>query len=219
VVLYTDSLPPYSTYYYGQGSEGYTEWDDSSGDTFPNPNLLSAQSFTVRISANPVSKGLNITSALVDHEANTSDEEYHGSPQGGSSDSVAMFHGVAAPGDDILEEEYTFDQWGSHPTNTGAYHHHGANAGSEAAMAFLGITVDFYGIMCDGTVLLGCNELDGTSVSGSLDAQAGHTGTIKDSETTYFTDRYHIHLCDANGNYSLAPEIQYYQDCGSPPPM
>ena len=225
VVIITENLPPYKTYYYGEGHANYAAWDDRGGDYHPNPNTLGAQTISARIPSSPVAQGLTITSSLVDLQAQTSNEEYSGGPQGISTDSIAMFNSTAAPGDDILEEEYTFDEWGSHPAGT-TYHHHGANAGSLAALQYSGLVSsttpgstqpEVHGIMCDGTVLLGCLELDGSAVSGSLDAQNGHVGDIKDSSATYFSGRYHIHMCASLGNYGLAPEIQNYEDCGIVP--
>ncbi|HNC96715.1 MAG TPA: hypothetical protein PKW90_11355 [Myxococcota bacterium] len=222
VVVVTQNLPPYKTYYYGEGNPNYAEWDDRGGAYHPNPSTLAAGTISMRVPSNPVSKGLTINDSLVDLQAETSDEEYNLGPAGVSPDSVAMFNSVAAPGDDILQEEFTFDEWGSHPAGT-EYHHHGANAGALAALQYSGLVSsitpgssepEVYGIMCDGTVLLGCLELDGSTVSGSLDAQNGHVGDIKEGSTTHFSGRYHIHMCADLGHYGLSPEIQAYQDCG-----
>jgi hypothetical protein len=222
VVITTENLPPYKTYYYGEGNPNYAEWDDRGGAYHPNPSTLAAGTISVRVPSNPTSKGLTIDSSIVDLEAQTSSEEFNLGPAGVCTDSVAMFNSVAAPGDDILQEEFTFDEWGSHPAGT-EYHHHGANAGSLAALQYSGLVSsttpgstepEVYGVMCDGTVLLGCLELDGSTVSGSLDAQNGHVGDIKDSSATYFTGRYHIHMCASLGHYGLSPEIQAYEDCG-----
>jgi hypothetical protein len=222
VVIVTQNLPPYKTYYYGEGHPNYAEWDDRGGAYHPNPSTLAAGTISVRVPSSPVSKGLTIDDSIVDLQAQTSNEEYNLGPAGISPDSVAMFNSVAAPGDDILQEEFTFDEWGAHPAGT-QYHHHGANAGALAALQYSGLVSsttpgssepEVYGVMCDGTVLLGCLELDGSTVSGSLDAQNGHVGDIKEGSTTHFVNRYHIHMCADLGHYGLAPEIQAYEDCG-----
>lgn len=229
VAMGTSSLPPYLTYYYGPDSPNYAPWDDQGGTTAPNPNYLSAQNVLVLVPSDPVAKGLTIDSSLVDLQAGTSGDEYQGGPVGVSPDSVAAYNATAAPGDDILEEQYTFDEWGAHPDPRGSYHHHQANRGALAALLAAGLVttdvpgeaeVEVYGVMCDGTVLLGCTELDGSAVdASSLDAQNGHVGDIVDPDgTSYFSGRYHTHLCEALGNYGLAPEIQYYERCGVGPP-
>ena len=76
--------------------------------------------------------------------------------------------------------------------------------------------IEVYGIMCDGTVILGCTELDGSSPNSiELDAQNGHIHDLIDGEdTTHFTERYHTHICpDQFSNHKFTPELQYYDDC------
>ncbi len=221
VVLATESLPPYTTYYYGEGHEMYADWDDQGGTTEPNPNVIAALTVRVVVPAEPVAKGLDISAAIVDHQMATSDEEYVPGPVGVAPDSVSNFNATAGVGDDIFEEELSFDEWDAHPTQNGEYHHHGANRGTLEALDFLGVDETVYGIMCDGTVLLGCDELDGGTVDvDTLDAQDGHVGDIIDLDgTVHFTGRYHAHVCpDYNGS-GLYPEIQYYDACDSGPTM
>jgi hypothetical protein len=73
--------------------------------------------------------------------------------------------------------------------------------------------IELFGIMCDGTVMLGCTELDGSAPdTADLDAQGGHVADIVDEEgTTHFTNRYHTHVCASI--HEFAPEIQYYDTC------
>ncbi|MBM4389944.1 MAG: YHYH protein [Deltaproteobacteria bacterium] len=219
VVLATDSLPPYATYYYGADHEMYAEWDDQGGETSPNPSTIEALTVRVVVPADPVARGLDITAARVDHQMGTSDEEYVAGSVGVAPDSVANFNATAAPGDDIFEEELTFDEWDAHPTPNGEYHHHGANRGALAALDFLGVDATVFGVMCDGTVLLGCDELDGSAVDiDTLDAQDGHVGDIVDLDgTVHFSGRYHAHVCAHYNGFGLYPEIQYYDDCDSAP--
>lgn len=158
---------------------------------------------------------------MVDGEAGTSNEEYRGDFQGIGLDGTALFAGVAAPGDLLSEEEYTFDLYEGHPTDLGVYHHHGANPAALAVLEWLGevttsvpgeAEVELFGMMCDGTAVLGCTELDGSAVSADgLDAQNGHVGTLADAAgTVLFTERYHVHACAALGR-TYTPEIQYYE--------
>jgi hypothetical protein len=79
---------------------------------------------------------------------------------------------------------------------------------------------EIYGIMCDGTVVLGCTEADGTAPAGDLDAQGGHVHDVGDGTTTWFTARYHTHVCESGRRFT--PEIRYYEACpveggGGPP--
>jgi hypothetical protein len=221
VVFHATSLPPHPSAYYPEGDANHVAWDDRGGQWHQNPNEISAQELLMKIPVDPTPKGITITEAMVDEQAGTSQEEYRGDFQGIGLDGTALFTGVAAPGDLITEEEYTFDLYEGHPTDVGVYHHHGANPAALAVLVWLGVDtttvpgsaeVELYGMMCDGTAVLGCTELDGTAVTADeLDAQNGHVATLKAADgTTLFTDRYHVHACAALGR-TLTPEIQYYE--------
>ncbi len=223
VLVRTADLPPHLTYYYGEDAANFVEWDDRGGDYHPNPGTLAAQDFTVRVPRSPVAKGLTIDVALVDLQAETSDEEYGLGPAGVALDSVAYFNATAAPGDDILDEQWTFDTYEAHPAGP-EYHYHADTPGPLEVLVDRGIIaaatngtaeIELFGIMCDGTVLLGCTELDGSAPETTdFDAQNGHVGELIDEEgTLHFSDRYHTHLCDSLGHFGLAPEIQYYDAC------
>ena len=104
------------------------------------------------------------------------------------------------------------------------YHDHSPNPGQLAVMVYNGYAttnvagsaeIELYGIMCDGTVVLGCTELDGsTPSSADFDAQNGHLGDIVGADgTVYFTGRYHTHVCPGQFADAYFPEIQYYQAC------
>jgi hypothetical protein len=212
VVLYSNGLPPHPSPYYPTDDPNWEAFDSRTGEWHQNPNTIAEQDITVRIPVDPTPKGITITDDLVDRSAGDSTDEYHGATQGISPDGTMFFAGFAAPGDDISEEEYTFDLYEGHPEMTGTYHHHGSNPAAEAVMAANDLSVDFYGVMCDGTVVIGCDELDGTAISGDLDAQNGHLADIADPDgRVLFTERYHIHACDDLGGH-LTPEIQYYDD-------
>jgi hypothetical protein len=73
--------------------------------------------------------------------------------------------------------------------------------------------LEVYGMMCDGTLVLGCTELDGTTAdTASLDAQGGHVADVKDAAgTVHFAQRYHTHVCATGRRFT--PEIQYYATC------
>ena len=212
LVITTRGLPPHRSYYYGASSPNYEAWDARGGAYHANPNTLSEHDATFTIPLDPVSRGLTITAGLVDGVVNTSGSEYHGGSVGVALDSTLLFDALAAPGDDISQEQYTFDEWNAHPAPSGEYHYHEGSPGPLAVLARTGTTgVEAYGLMCDGTVVLGCTELDGSTPDQSdLDAQNGHTGTVGT-----LTARYHVHLCPSWTAHPrpYTPEIQAYSTC------
>ena len=129
-------------------------------------------------------------------------------PAGVALDGVALFNPLAAPGDDIEDEKYTFDSNEGHPQQQGAYHYHAVAVGPLAVLQALGLTtsetpgdaeIELYGVMCDGTVVLGAKELDGSAAGSDLDLQAGHIhDLVNGNGTVMLENRYHIHM---------APEI------------
>lgn len=215
LLVQSTGLPPHKSPYYEETDPNWEAWDDRGGDWHQNPNVIAYQVMVLQIPLDPTPKGLTITAEMVDQSAGTSDEEYHAEQQGLGLDGTALYTGTAAPGDVIADEEYTFDTWEGHPQNTGQYHHHGNNPAALAVLALVGEshTVEFYGVMCDGTFVLGCDELDGSAVgSGALDPQNGHTSDIVGPDgSTFASSRYHVHACEALGR-TLTPEIQYYDD-------
>lgn len=221
--VYSVDLPPHPSPYYAEDSDNWEAFDDRGGAWHQNPNQIAAQEMLLSLPLDPVAKGIEVSEDMVDESAGTHDEEYHGAFQGLGPDGTALFTGVAAPGDSIADEEYTFDLYEGHPTDRGTYHHHGANPAALAVLSWLGLTdteepgageVELYGVMCDGTVVLGCTELDGAD-PGALDAQNGHVADVVDPDgSVLFAGRYHTHACAALGR-TLTPEIQYYEgECG-----
>ncbi len=226
VAIATVNLPPHTSPYYPTNDPNYEAFDDRGGTHFQNPNVLAEQAMTITVPVEPTAKGITITDDMVDLSAGTSDEEYPGG-NGVSLDGTVIFAAMAAPGDDITQEDQTFDTWEAHPEGTGVYHHHGPNPAALTVLEALGMVttttpgeaeVEVYGIMCDGTVLLGCTEADGSAVdTADLDAQNGHLHDIVAASGTWFTDRYHTHVCTAFG-HAYMPEIQYYEGCATPRP-
>jgi hypothetical protein len=219
VVLKSTDLPPHVSPYWPATDPNHVAFDTQGGTRTQNPNTLKAQALTIRIPMAPVAKGLTITKAMVNAKAGDSAEEYNfgdGGAGGLALDGVAIFHGVAAPGDDIAQEAHTFDKYEGHPQNSGVYHYHSPSPGPLEVLAAAKITgIELYGVMCDGALLLGCTELDGKQPDGKdFDAQNGHVHDIAADGTTYFTQRYHTHLCPATFPADpYAPEIQYYKTC------
>jgi len=226
VVIKSNDLPPHRSAYYNKTDPNWIAFDTQGGQRIQNPNRISAQAITIQIPMSPVPKGLTIDTTLVDRMAGTSMQEYRPGVAGVSLDGVAMFNGVAAPGDDIAQEEFTFDSYEAHPEMRGMYHYHAASPGPLEVLQAVGAgltsttpgsaEIELYAIMCDGTLVLGCTEFDGTAPDpSSFDAQNGHVGDITGKNgAVYFMGRYHTHVCRAKfPKDRYAPEIQYYKEC------
>jgi hypothetical protein len=219
VTIESAGLPPHPSSYYPADDPNWEEFDTSRGPEYhENPNTLSAKTIAITIPDEPVAKGLPaIGVGIVDGEAGNSPYEYALGTIGVALDSVALYSGVAGPGDDLDDEVFTFDDYNAHPSPDGTYHYHTIMPGPMEVIAWLGedTAIEVYGVLCDGTVVLGCTELDGSEVTATLDAQGGHVGDLVDVDgMTHFTDRYHTHVC-ADG-HAYTPEIQYYTACDMP---
>lgn len=223
VTVATEALPPHLSYYYGATSPSFAPFDTSRGAQYrANPNLLAQKAIKITVPAAPTSKGLIINAALVDATVGTSTEEYGLGAVGVALDSVPLFNPLARPGDDIEAEKFTFDAYDAHPAPDGTYHYHQSSSGPLEVLAAAGLTtsttpgaasVEVYGMMCDGTLVLGCKELDGSvPAAAGLDAQGGHVGDVADGKgTVHFAARYHTHVCPTGRKYT--PEIQFYTTC------
>jgi hypothetical protein len=217
----TDGLPPHPSAYYASTHPNYVEWDDRGGTHNKNPNELAEINYTMTVPTDPVAKGITIDASNVDNAMNTSDDEYSGGPVGIALNGVAIFAAMAAPGDELAAEAFTFDVYEGHPAGT-TYHYHFETPGPLEVLVDRGISdasdpgagsVEMYGMMCDGTVVLGCTELDGSAPDDSdFDAQNGHIHDLGDGTTTHFENRYHTHVCpDQWSAYPFFPEIAYYE--------
>lgn len=205
VVISTRNLPPHPSAYYPTGDPNYVAFDTSGGN-MQIPGTIVEQDITLTIPSAPVAKGITIDESLLDGMLMTSDEEYRPGATGVALNSVAFFSGAAAMGMNVADEARTFDAYEAHHAN-GNYHYHGQTPGPLEVLERAGIVtsttpgdaeVELYAIMCDGTLVLGCTELDGSAPStGDLDAQGGHTPDIADEGGTQFTARYHTHVCPA----------------------
>lgn len=226
VQFYSHNLPPHKSAYYSPGDANWEQWDDRGGEYHQNPNTIVTQESLVWIASEPVSRGIVVTTDLVDGTGGTSEYEYPGGAVGMGLDGVVTFSGVAGPGDDIAEEQYSFDTWAGHPQEQGVYHHHSPNPAQLAVMVYNGYAstnvpgdaeIELYGIACDGTVILGCTEMDGSvPASTDFDAQNGHvTDVVGPDGTVYFPDRYHTHVCPGEYPDAFFPEIQYYAECST----
>jgi len=225
VSISSNGLPPHRSYYYGAGNANYEDFDTTRGAQYhANPNRIATKNFSFSIPNAPTSRSLTVTSSLVDGTIGTNSNEYSMGPAGVALDGVALFNPLAGPGDNIENEKYTFDVFNGHPPPDGTYHYHTSTKGPLEVLLKAGLitdatpgsaSIELYGIMCDGTPVLGCKELDESSPAGALDAQGGHTHDLKDKAgTTLLAGRYHAHVCPTSATgRKFTPEIQYYSTC------
>ncbi|HLL06595.1 MAG TPA: YHYH protein [Myxococcaceae bacterium] len=225
VVITTQSLPPHRSAYYGTSHPNYAPFDTSRGPQYKqNPNTIATLNVRLTIPMQPTPKGLTISPAMIDGVVGTSTHEYSLGAVGVALDSVALFNPLAAPGDSIEQEQYTFDSYNAHPTQRGEYHYHTTSPGPLEVLKAKGLVttsqpgaaeLEVLGIFCDGTVVLGCTELNGaTPQSADFDKQNGHVHDLVDKAgTVMMADRYHTHVCPSRYTYKYTPEIQYYSSC------
>jgi YHYH protein len=225
VVITGPDQPPHLSYYYGENHEQFVEFDYSRGDEYrPNPNEIEIRTFELRIPIDPTASGIVIDDNTVNLTVGDG-TDYPMGAAGVALDGAAYFNSLAAPGDDIADERYTFDSNEGHPQNAGVYHYHAVAPGPLRVLMELGAAtsdipgaaeVELYGVMCDGTVLLGGTELDGSAAGVDLDAQGGHIHDLIDSDgAVLLENRYHIHMAPEIGSdpRGLSPEAQYYDTC------
>ena len=244
VNLYYSSLPPYESWYYdveGATSSSNPNWipfESFAAGSYQNPNVISELDIVISIPVNPTPRtGVTIDTEAVDGEVGTSDYEYTMSYIGCALNGATMYNPCAAPGDVIEDEALSFDLYSGHPGG-GAYHYHTTSPGPLEVLKYKmpdvvtnttpgSAELEIFGINCDGVVVMGCTELDGSAVDPSeWDAQNGHVEDMVGADgTVYFENRYHTHICytdisddDADNNgypdHEFTPEISYYETPG-----
>lgn len=239
VNLYYTGLAPYDSWYYPQGNANHIDYVSQGQGYFQVPNAyITEYDYVVSIPVNPVARqNLVINASAVDGEVGTSNFEYPMGSVGSALNGVNMFNPCASPPDVIEDEAYSFDYYSGHPAGpSGIYHYHTTSKGPLEVLQHKGLIqtatvgsgeIEVYGIMCDGVVVLGCTELDGSDPnSADWDAQNGHVHDMVDEEgTLMFSNRYHTHVCydeitdaDTDGNgypeHEFTPEISYYKTEG-----
>ena len=225
VIISTDGVPPFRSWYFSDSHPNHIEFESQGAGYYPNPNQILSHNIEISIPINPTPKGIQITESGVDGVVGSDIHEFGMGPVGVALDGVSLFNPLAAPGDDIEDEKFSFDYYSGHPEMSGMYHYHTTSRGPLEVLEYKGLTtnstpgngeIEVYGIMCDGTVILGCVELDGSETNNSdFDAQNGHIHDLIDvGGTTHFTERYHTHIClDQFPYHKFTPELQYYDDC------
>lgn len=162
VTIATKSMPDYKSYYYSSTDICYEAF--SSTARAANPNSIASQTISMVV---PYAPTVATTATATPDGA-----------IGIALNGVAIFDNTAAPGDDIYNEEKTFDKCDGHPEKTGKYHYHsepGPISNNDYA---------FVGILRDGFPIYGRKEYaTGTTATG-LDSYGGKTGTTVDSPST-----------------------------------
>ena len=250
VNLYFSSLPPYQSWYYDvQGATSSTNpnwipFESFANGSYQNPNVIAELDIVISIPVDPTPRtGLTIDAEAVDGVVNTSDYEYPMNYIGCALNGATMYNPCAAPGDIIEDEALSFDLYNGHPGG-GAYHYHTTSPGPLEVLAYKmpdvvtnttpgSAELEIFGINCDGVVVMGCTELDGSAVDPTeWDAQNGHVSDMVGMDgTVYFENRYHTHICydditdldnddmglgEGNGypDHEFTPEISYYETPG-----
>jgi hypothetical protein len=185
VVISSTGLPDHKTpYYKGTKWESalYEAYNGANTKWSQNPNRISEFDYTFRIPLHPA-------------EA-SSKQATPGGPIGIALNGVPFFNQYAAMGAPLTGEVNSFDQYGGHPQQQGAYHYHvepfylTTKMGKDALLGFL----------LDGFPVYGPMEQGATISNSDLDAYHGH----KTATADYPDGIYHYHITDAdpylNGN-------------------
>ena len=192
ITITSTNQPDHKSMYWPVNNALYESYSEPNNPDFnKNPNAISSQSHTYKIPRYPSAAAIKESTPF--------------GPMGVSINGVAFFNQQAAPGDDILEELNTFDQYEGHPAQGGNYHYHIEPVwltelkGSDA----------FLGLLLDGFPVYGPMENGSEITNSDLDDYHGHT-----SATVEFPDGiYHYHITtdlpwiNGDGYYGTAGSI------------
>jgi len=173
ITIKSSNEPDHKSMYYPTNHALYENYEEPNNPSFmKNPNRIVAQNYEFKIPRFPI-EASNKTSTTFD-------------AMGVSVNGVVFFNQNAAPGDDILNELNTFDQFEGHPQNQGTYHYH-------IEPVWLTKTIgsdELIGVLADGFPVYGPMENGTTLSNDDLDEYHGHCGTTAD-----FPDGiYHYHI-------------------------
>jgi len=199
-IVVTKSVPTYTSYYWGSTSSGYN-CSLYSTSNYGNHNKIIAQSYTITV---PITNTTTTAPAAAM------------GPIGVATNGVVLYNDVAAPGDSLSTEYYTFDAAQGHPTGTGSYHYH-----VEPPKITLS-DEKLVGIAMDGYLVFGKLHDTATSNTSSFSlAATGSTTKCTSTPTTIPTtwayksnyetntshtagsNSYHYHINNASGLYGI----------------
>ena len=216
----SNSMPPYDSRYYPSDSLNYPVLESPDEENYVSIN---EKLIEMIVPKSPVARGINVNDEF-DALSVSSDNAY---PSGAIGLAI---NGVALVNDDLsLSEESIVpegqDSYSGHVDDSGLYHYHSSSSGPLEVLRYNGQIKtaiagegekELYGIMCDGTLVLGCTELNGREPdSSNFDAQNGHRHTIiKKYGKSFLKNRYHTHICpEKYPDWQRLPEIQFYSSC------
>ena len=171
VTLRSNDTPDHPSPYWGAGNANY---EAPQAGMQVNPNLIVAQTLTLKVPRSPAS-------------ATASDTPL--GPIGMAVNGVAIFNQYAAGRQPLGQEILSFDRYNGHPQNTGQYHYHmeplwlTTNNGSSS----------FIGVLLDGFPVYGPKESTGSAPTG-LDSCNGHTHATAEVPAGI----YHYHVTSAS---------------------
>lgn len=180
VVIKVTGLPDHKSPYYDgtQWSSLYEAYNGTNPSWHQNPNEIASFNYTYKIPINPV-------------ELSTGNQATSLGSMGVSLNGVPLYNQYAGPNNEPLTDEInSFDQYGGHPQQRGAYHYHLEPTyltdlkGRDALMGFLLDGFPVYGPMEDGNAVA---EAD-------LDNYHGH----KHATVDYPNGIYHYHITDVD---------------------
>ena len=168
VTLRSQSVPDHNSPYWGVGNARY---EPPQAGMQVNPNVIVAQTLTLRVPASPAIAASGSDTPL--------------GPIGMAVNGVPLFNQYAAGRMPLGPEILSFDRFNGHPQQQGQYHYHlepvwlTGNNGPSALV----------GVLLDGFPVYGPREADGSVPSG-LDSCNGHTGATAD----FSGGIYHYHV-------------------------
>lgn len=175
ITITTTDEPDHKSMYYDQSNSLYEAYSEPENPDFKqNPNNIVAQNIVFKVPRFP-SESPNKTSTAL-------------GPFGVSVNGVVFFNQQAAPGDDILDELNTFDQYEGHPTGDGTYHYHIEPVWLTETLG----SDKFLGVLMDGFPVYGPVEYGVTLTNDDLDEYHGHSHATEE-----FPDGiYHYHVTE-----------------------
>lgn len=173
ITITSTNLPDNKSMYWPTSNSLYEAYDEPDNADFKkNPNEIESQNIVYKVPRFPV-------------KASSAQATGFG-PMGVAVNGVTFFNDQAAPGDDILDELNTFDQYEAHPENSGTYHYHLEPTWLTQELG----DEEFLGVLLDGFPVYGPKENGKVVTNDDLDDFHGHTHATAD-----FPDGiYHYHI-------------------------
>jgi hypothetical protein len=167
VVVSTTDVPDHTSPYFGSGSAKY---ESPQAGMVPNPSLISAQTYVLKIPRTPAVAG-SATDTPMD-------------AIGVALNGVVFFNQYAAGRTALGPELISMDRWNGHPAPRNNYHYH-----LEPVWLTTASKSALIGFLLDGFPVYGPQHPDGSVPSG-LDACNGHASATAE----YPAGIYHYHI-------------------------